>query len=151
MRQRLNDDLKAAMKAGDKAKVSTLRMITSAVKDKDIASRGGAAAGTIPDAEIVELMTKLIKSREESARLYDEGGRPELAAAERAEIAIIRDYLPRQMDPAEVDAAVRAIVTEVGAASVKDMGKVMSALKERYAGRMDMGKAGAVVKAVLAG
>lgn len=151
MRQRLNDDLKTAMKAGDKARVSTLRMITSAIKDKDIAARGGASAGTISDAEITDLMGKLIKSREESARLYDEGGRPELAANERAEIAIIRGYLPAQMEPAEVEAAVRAVVAEVGATSVKDMGKVMAALKERFAGQMDMGKAGGVVKAVLAG
>jgi uncharacterized protein YqeY len=151
MRQRLNDDLKAAMKAGDKARVSTLRMVTSAIKDKDIASRGAAAAGTIPDAEIQDLLAKLIKSREESARLYDDGNRPELAAQERAEIAIIRAYLPAQMEPAEVEAAVRAVVAEVGAASVKDMGKVMAALKDRFAGRMDMGKAGGVVKAVLAG
>jgi hypothetical protein len=149
MRTRLNDDLKAAMKAGDKRRVSTLRMVTSAIKDKDIAARGGAADGHIGDPEIVELMTKLIKTREESAKLYTEGGRPELAENERAEIAIIREYLPVQMSDDEVEAAIRAVVAEVCAASVKDMGKVMAALKERYTGRMDLGKAGGTVKKVL--
>lgn len=151
MRETLNDDLKAAMKAGDKRRVSTLRMIAAAIKDKDIAARGGAADGRIGDAEILELMGKLIKSREDSARLYDEGGRPELAENERAEIALIRAYLPAQMEPAEVEAAVRALAAELGAAGMKDMGRVMAALKERFAGRIDMGRAGAVVKAVLAG
>lgn len=151
MRERLNQEMKTAMKAGDKKRLATIRMITAAIKDKDIASRTGEAGGSISDAEILDVMTKLVKSREESAKLYDDGGRPELAANEREEIAIIRDFMPKQMDAAETDAAVRAAVAEVGATSVKDMGKVMAVLKARHAGQMDFGKAGAVVKAVLAG
>lgn len=151
MREKLNEDVKTAMKAGDKARLATLRMIGAAIKDRDIAARGGAADGRISDADIQDLLVKLIKSREDSAKLYDEGGRPELAEKERAEIAVIRDYLPAPMDPAEVEAAVRAVVADLGAAGMKDMGRVMAALKERHAGRMDMSKAGAVVKAALAG
>ncbi|MBT9290625.1 GatB/YqeY domain-containing protein [Prosthecodimorpha staleyi] len=151
MREKLQDDVKAAMKAGDKARLTTLRMIGAAIKDKDIAARGGAADGHISDADIQDLLVKLIKSREDSAKLYDDGGRPELADKERAEIAVIRAYLPTPMDPAEVEAAVRAVVAELGAAGMKDMGRVMAALKERYSGRMDMGKAGGTVKAALAG
>ncbi|MDR3493340.1 MAG: GatB/YqeY domain-containing protein, partial [Ancalomicrobiaceae bacterium] len=96
------------------------------------------------------LMAKLVKSREDSVKLYEQGGRPELAAAERAEIAVIREFMPKQMEAEETEAAVRAVVAELGAAGMKDMGRVIAGLKERYAGRMDFGKASAVVKAVLA-
>lgn len=147
MRETLNEALKVAMKAGDKQRVSTIRMITSAIKDRDIAARTGTS--TVGDAEILDLCAKLIKSREESARLYDEGGRPELAENERAEITIIREFMPRQMDEAEVATAIGSIVAEIGASGIRDMGKVMAALKERYSGRMDFGKAGAAVKAAL--
>ena len=151
MRETLNDDLKAAMKAGDKRRVSTLRMIAAAIKDKDIAARGGAADGRIGDAEILELMGKLIKSREDSARLYDEGGRPELAENERAEIALIRAYLPAQMEPAEVEAAVRALAAELGAAGMKDMGRVMGEANKQLAGKADGSAVAAMVKKLLAG
>lgn len=150
MREDLNAAVKTAMKAGDKARLSVLRMITSAIKDKDIAGR---TAGTehISDAEIVELMAKLVKSREDSAKLYDEGNRPELAAKEREEITVIREFMPRQMDEAEAKAAIVALCTELGASGPKDMGRVMAALKERFAGKMDFSKASGLVKAALVG
>ncbi len=150
MREELNAAVKAAMKAGDKARLSALRMITSAIKDKDIAGRTSGVE-QISDGEIVELMAKLVKSREDSAKLYDEGGRPELAAKEREEIAVIREFMPRQMDEAEAKAAIAALVAEIDAAGPKDMGRVMAALKERFAGKMDFGKASGLVKAALVG
>ena len=149
MREELNAAVKVAMKAGDKARLSTLRMMTAAIKDKDIAGRTDGAGAGIADAEITELLAKLVKSREDSAKLYDEGGRPELAAKEREEIAVIREFMPRQMDEAEAAAAIAALVAEIGAAGPKDMGRVMAALKERFAGRMDFGKASGLVKAAL--
>ena len=151
MREDLNAAVKAAMKAGDKDRLSTLRMMTAALKDKDIAARVDGKGEGISDAEATELFAKMVKSREDSAKLYDEGGRPELAAKERAEIAIIRDFMPRQMDEAEAKAAVAALVAELGAAGPKDMGRVMAALKERFAGKMDFSKASGLVKAALAG
>lgn len=150
MREKLNAEVKAAMKAGEKARLSTLRMIGSAIKDKDIAGRT-AGKDHIGDDEIAELLAKLVKSREDSAKLYDEGGRPELAEKERAEIAVIREFMPRQMDEAEAKAAIAALVAELGAAGPKDMGRVMAALKERFTGKMDFSKASALVKGALAG
>lgn len=149
MREELNAAVKSAMKAGDKARLSTLRMMTSAIKDKDIAARTEGTGEGISDAAIGELLAKLVKSREDSARLYDEGGRPELAAKEREEIAVIRAFMPRQMDEAEAKAAIAALVAELGAAGPKDMGRVMAALKERFTGTMDFGKASGLVKAAL--
>lgn len=151
MREELNAAVKAAMKAGDKARLSTLRMMAAAIKDKDIAARTGEATGGISDAEITELFAKLVKSREDSAKLYDEGGRPELAEKERAEIAVVREFMPRQMDETEAKAAIAALVAELGAAGPKDMGRVMAALKERFAGKMDFSKASGLVKAALVG
>ena len=151
MREELNAAVKSAMKAGDKARLSTLRMMTSAIKDKDIAARTGEPTTGVSDAEIVDLFAKQVKSREDSARLYDEGGRPELAAKEREEIAVIREFMPRQMDEAEAKAAIVALVAELGASGPKDMGRVMAALKERFAGKMDFAKASGLVKAVLVG
>lgn len=150
MREELNAAVKAAMKAGDKARLSTLRMIGSAIKDKDIAGRTSGAE-QVSDGEIAELLAKMVKSREDSAKLYDEGGRPELAEKERAEIAVIREFMPRQMDEAEAEAAIAALVAEIGAAGPKDMGRVMAALKERFAGKMDFSKASGLVKAALTG
>ena len=150
MRERLMEAQKAAMKAGDKRRLLTVRMILSGVKDRDIAGRT-SGADQIADAEIVELMAKLIKSRKESAKLFEQGGRPELAAQEREEIEIIRGFMPKQMDEAETKAAITALVGEIGAAGVKDMGRVMAALKERYAGQMDFARASGVVKAALSG
>ncbi len=150
MREELNAAVKSAMKAGDKARLSALRMITSAIKDKDIAGRTSGVE-RITDGEIAELMAKLVKSREDSAKLYDEGGRPELAAKEREEIAVIREFMPKQMSEDEARAAIAALVAEIGAAGPKDMGRVMAALKERFAGKMDFSKASALVKAALVG
>ena len=148
MRDRLMDEVKAAMKAGDKARLSTLRLIQSAIKDRDIANRG-VAKEAASDDEILQLLAKMVKQREESAKAFDDGGRAELAAKEREEIAVIRDFMPKQMDQAETEAAIRAVIAETGAASVKDMGKVMAALREKYAGQMDFGRAGGLVKGLL--
>ena len=151
MREEINAAVKAAMKAGEKARLTTLRMMGAAIKDKDIAVRAEGRADGIADGEIAELFAKLVKSREDSAKLYDEGGRPELAAKEREEIAVIREFMPRQMDEAEAAAAIKALVAELGAAGPKDMGRVMAALKERFSGKMDFSKASALVKGALAG
>jgi uncharacterized protein YqeY len=148
MRDRLMEDVKAAMKAGDRPRLSTLRLIQAAIKDRDIANRG-AGKDAASDDEILQLLAKMVKQREESAKAFEDGGRAELAATERAEIAVIRDFMPKQMDQAETEAAIRAVVAETGAAGIKDMGKVMAALREHYAGQMDFGKASGTVKALL--
>ena len=150
MRTAIDDALKQAMKARDAARTGTLRMISAAFKDRDIEARGRgkAAAG---DDELVATLSKMTRQREESARMYDEGGRPELAAKERAEIEIIREFLPRQMDEAEIRAAAAAAIAETGASSPRDMGRVMALLKERHGGGMDFSRASAVVKDMLSG
>jgi uncharacterized protein YqeY len=148
VRESLTEAMKAAMKGGDKERLSTIRMVNAAIKDKDIAGRT-SGSDKISDAEIIELLAKMVKSREESVKLYDEGGRPELAAGERAEIAVIRAFMPEQMDQAAMEAAVKDIVAELGAAGMKDMGRVIATLKERFSGRMDFGKASGLVKAAL--
>ena len=149
LRARFTTEMKEAMKAGDKGRLATVRMIQAALKDKDIEARG---LGKEPasDEEILSLLQKMIKQRNESATVYEQGGRPELAATERAEIAIIEGFLPKQMDESETKAAVEAAILETGAAGPKDMGKVISALKGAFAGRMDFGKASGLVKAALA-
>jgi uncharacterized protein YqeY len=149
LREQLNDALKEAMKAKDARRVSTLRMVMAALKDRDIANRSEESRDLIGDDEILFLLAKMIKQREESAASYDAGNRPELAAAEREEIAVIQAYLPKQMSDADVDAAAKAVIAEVGATSMKDMGKVIATLKERYAGQMDFAKASATVKGLL--
>lgn len=148
MRDKVMDEVKAAMKAGDKARLSTLRLIQSAVKDRDIANRG---VGKEPasDDEILQLLTKMVKQREESAKAFEEGGRPELAVKEREEIAVIRNFMPAQMDQSEMEAAIRSVIAETGAAGIRDMGKVMAALREKFAGQMDFGKASGTVKQLL--
>jgi hypothetical protein len=151
LRERLSDAVKEAMKARAQKRLSTLRLVTAALKDRDIANRTEDSREGISDDEILSLLAKMIKQREESAETYDRGGRPELAAGEREEIGIIREFMPKQMADDDVTAAVRSVIAETGAASMKDMGKVMAALKERFAGQMDFGKAGGVVKALLAG
>ncbi len=151
LRDQLSNAVKEAMKARDQKRLGTLRLVQAAIKDKDIAGRTEESREGISDEEILALFGKLIKSREDSIALYDKGGRPELAENERAEIAVIREFMPRQLDEAETKAAIAAVVAETGAASLKDMGKVMAALKERYTGTMDFGKAGALVKAQLGG
>ncbi|WP_296570426.1 GatB/YqeY domain-containing protein [Phreatobacter sp.] len=148
LRDRFMSDLKEAMKAGEKPRLGTIRLIQAALKDKDIEARG-AGKGPIPDDEILQLLQKMVKQRQESAKMYGDGGRPELADQENAEIAIISVYLPQQMDEAESRAAIAAVIAETGAAGVKDMGKVMAALKARHAGQMDFGKASPLVKQLL--
>jgi len=149
LRESLNEALKAAMKARDAKRTGTLRLVLAALKDKDIAGRTEDSRQGIPDEEIPALLAKLIKSREDSIALYEQGGRPELAAAERDEIAVIREFMPKQMDAGETEAAIAAAIAETGAASLKDMGKVMALLKERHAGKLDFSKAGPAVKAAL--
>jgi uncharacterized protein YqeY len=151
LRERFNTELKEAMKAKDQKRVSTLRLVLAALKDRDIANRTEESREGVSDDEILTLLAKMVKQREESAEAYVGGGRPELAQAEREEIEIIRSFMPKQMDEAEAKAAIAKIISETGAASMKDMGKVMAALKERYAGQMDFSKASAAVKGLLSG
>ena len=146
LRDSLNNAVKEAMKARDQKRLSCLRLVQANLKDRDIAARSEENREPISDDEILSLFAKLIKSREDSVALYEQGGRPELAEAERAEIAVIREFMPKQMDEAEAAAAVAAAIAETGAGSMKDMGKVMAALKQRYAGKMDFSKASAAVK-----
>jgi hypothetical protein len=148
----IRDDIKAAlltaMKGGDKERTGTIRLIQSAIKNRDIELRTGAAPGD-DDAMVTEVLQKMIKQRRESIALYEQGGRQELADAEKAEVAVIETFLPAQMSEAETNAAIDAIVAETGASSVKDMGRVMALLKERHAGQLDMSKASGLVKARL--
>ena len=148
MRERFTQDLKDAMKAGDKRRLSTVRLVQAALKDKDIEARG-AGKGQASDEEILGLLQKMIKQRQESAGIYEQAGRSELATQEREEAEIIASYLPKQMDEAETRQAIEAAVKETGAASVKDMGKVIGSLRGKYAGRMDFAKASALVKEML--
>jgi hypothetical protein len=140
----------AAMKAGDKPRTAAIRLILSAVKNRDIELRTAEQAPD-DDALVTDVLQKMIKQRRESIAMYETGGRAELAAAERAEVAVIEEFLPAQMSEAEANAAIDAIVAEVGASSVKDMGRVMAVLKERHAGQLDMSKASGLVKARLQG
>ncbi len=150
LREQLNADLKDAMKSGDKRKVATVRLINSAIKDKDINSRTEGHESTLTgDPGIIDLLAKMVKQRQDSVVAFEQGGRPELAQAEREEIAIIQSYMPKQMSEDEARAAVQAIVSQIGATGIKDMGKVMAELKLRHAGQMDMAKAGAIVKTIL--
>lgn len=146
MRTRVNTALKQAMKEKAAARLSTLRLINAAIKDRDIAARGDGEESSVGDAEVLEILGKMTKQRKESARAYEEGGRLDLAEREREEIAVIEEFLPRQLSEDEVEKAVRATVAETGASSIRDMGKVMAALKSRYTGRMDFGKVGPKVK-----
>lgn len=146
LRARLNDALKTAMKAKDQRATSTLRLILAALKDRDIAARGRGQTEGLGDEEIVDMMQKMIRQRRDSIALYEQGGRADLAQQEREEIEVIQGFLPQQMDPAESRAAVDQAIADVGAAGIKDMGRVMACLKERYAGRMDFAKVGAMVK-----
>ncbi len=150
LRDQFTTDLKTAMKAGDAPRVSTLRMIMAKLKDTDIAARPKGLTA-IPDDEVMAMLRGMVKSRRESVALYIQGNRPELAAKEEAEIAVIEAFLPKQMDEAALDEAVGAALAETGAASIKDMGKVMAALKGRHGAALDMARAGAVVRARLAG
>lgn len=148
MRERIKSALVAAMKSGDKRRTATLRLVQSAIKDRDIAARE-PGKDTVSDADIVELLGKMVKQRGDSIRLYEEGNRKDLADQEREEVAIISEFLPKQMDEAEVKAAIETVIAELGATGMKDMGRTVAALKERYAGLMDFAKASGVVKALL--
>lgn len=149
IREELTSELKAAMKGGDKRRVETIRLINAALKDRDIEARGQGK--TLSDDDILALMQKLIKSRQESVEIYDKAGRVDLATQEREEIAVIRSFLPQPLSEAETEAAITAAIAETGASSIKDMGKVVGVLRANYAGRMDIGKASAAVKAKLGG
>ncbi len=148
MRQRFTDEMKSAMKGGDKRKLATIRMIQAALKDKDIEARG-LGKEPLSDEDILSMLQKMVKQRQESATIYAEAGRAELAQQEREEIDIISSFLPKQMDEADVRNAIQAAIGETGAASLKDMGKVVGALKAKYAGKMDFAKASALVKEML--
>lgn len=147
MRERLNEALKAALRANEKRAVATLRLILAALKDRDIAARskGGGAEG-IEDSEILQMLQTMIKQRRESIKLYEQGGRLDLAEQEAEEIEIIERFLPKQMSEEEISAAVTSVIGEIGGKSIKDMGRIMAALRERYAGQMDFAKASALVK-----
>jgi uncharacterized protein YqeY len=150
LRDEINTAVKEAMKAKDERKLSTLRMVNSTLKNADIDARGQGKP-PLSDDDVLGVLQKMIKQRQESVELYDKGGRPELADQERAEIAVISAYLPKQMSDDEVKAAIAATISETGAAGMKDMGKVIAALKAKYAGQMDFGKASGMVKAALTG
>ena len=150
LREQFTDQLKASMKAGDAARTSTLRMILARLKDTDIAVRPRGVEH-VPDEDIVSMLRGMVKSRRESVEMYRQGQRQDLADKEEAEIAVIEAFLPQQMDEAALQAAVDSAVSETGAASVKDMGRVMAALKAKHAATLDMARAGAVVKARLGG
>jgi uncharacterized protein YqeY len=149
LRDDINNALKEAMKAKDERRVSTLRLVNAAFKNADIEARG--AGKTLSDADLLPVLQKMIKQRQESKELYEKGGRPELARQEAEEIAVISAYLPQQMSDAEIGAAIEAVIAETGAAGIKDMGKVIGALKAKFAGRMDFGKASGLVKGRLTG
>ena len=151
MRERLTNMLTTALKAGEKRRVATVRLILAAVKDRDIAARTEGPREGVSDDEILAILQKMVKQRRESTILYQEGGRLELAAQEEEEITIIEEFLPEQIGGAELSAAVDEIVAQSGASSLKDMGGVMAQLKERYAGRMDFAKAAGAVKSRLSG
>ena len=150
LRDDINTAVKEAMKAKDERKLSTLRMVNSALKNADIEARGQGKP-PLSDEDILGLLQKMIKQRQESVELYDKGGRAELADQERAEIAVISAYLPKQMSEDEVKAAIAAAIKDTGAGGMKDMGKVIGALKAKFTGRMDFGKVSPVVKAALGG
>jgi hypothetical protein len=150
LRESFSTAVKDAMKSGDKARLSVVRMIQAGLKDRDIEARG-AGKDPIPDGEILSMLQKMIKQAQESQDTAQKAGRSDLSEQAKAEIAVLASFLPRQMDEAETRAAIAAVVAETGAAGIKDMGKVMAALKERFAGQMDFGKAGPLVKQALAG
>lgn len=146
MRTRVGGALKEARKSRDQERVSTLSLINAAIKDRDIALRGEGREEGVTDSEVLQILGKMVRQRQESARAYEEGGRLELAEKERAEVVVIEEFLPRQLSEAEVEAAVDRVIADTGAAGLRDMGRVMGELKTRYPGQMDFGAAGAVVR-----
>ena len=149
MREQFMEMLKTAMKAGDKPRVSALRLITAALKDKEIEARGSGK--TLNNDDIVALLGKMVKSRQESLAIYEKAGREDLASIERSEIAVISEFLPKTLGEEDTAAAIKAAIAETGAASMKDMGKVVALLKQKHAGQIDFTKASGLVKAALAG
>lgn len=149
LREQINSALKTAMKEKDSARLGTLRLISAAIKDQDIARRGGDDDAGVSDADILNILGKMSKQRQESVRAYEEGGRLDLAERERKEISIIEDFLPKQLSNDEVEAAIDAAIAEVEATSIRDMGKIMGQLKQKYTGQMDFGAVGPRVKAKL--
>jgi len=149
LRTRVNESLKEAMKAQDVDRRSTLRLINAAIKDRDISLRGQGDDTGVGDSEVLGILGKMVKQRQESVRAYEEGGRLELAEKERSEIKVIEDFLPRQLSADETEAAIQAAISKAGADSIRDMGKVMGALKSQYTGQIDFGAAGARLKGIL--
>ena len=146
LRDKINASLKDAMKAKEADRLSTLRLINAAIKDRDIAARGEGEEGLVSDEVVLAILAKMVKQRQESARAYDEAGRIELAEKERAEVAVIEEFLPRPLSESETEAAVDESIAAAEATSIRDMGRVMAALKSRYAGRMDFGRVGPLVR-----
>ena len=146
LRERLNDRLRSAMKGREGRALSTVRLILTAIKDRDIAARGKGNADGISDQDILQVLQTMVRQRHESIALYEQGGRAELAEQEAEEITIIESFLPEPLDEAAAEEAIRSVVGEIGASSIKDMGRTMAILRERYAGQMDFAKASAVVK-----
>ena len=151
LRDRLNESLKSSMKEKNTVAVSTLRLILAAIKDRDIAARSNGVDGGIPDEEILQVLQTMVRQRNESIEMYRKGNREELAQQEEQEIEVIQTFMPRQLDDAEMEAAIAEVIEATGASSIKDMGKAMGALRERYAGQMNFGKVGPALKARLTG
>lgn len=149
LRTKLKDSLKEAMKSKDKRRLSTLRLISATLHDRDIAAREGGSDEGISDTELLQMLTTMVRQRKDSIVAYTDGGREDLAQAEQEEIEIISDFLPKQFDDAEMEEAIQKTIDEIGAEGLKDMGKTMGALKENYTGRMDFAKASGLVKAAL--
>jgi uncharacterized protein YqeY len=149
LREAFNDRLKEAMKAKDALTRSTVRLILAGLKDRDVAARGQGNPDGISEAEILRMLQTMIKQRRESIALYQQGNRPDLAQQETEEIAVVESFLPRQLDQGEIEAAVASAIDEIGATTVKDVGKVIAVLRERHAGVIDLGRAGAIVRQLL--
>ena len=149
LRATLQAATKDAMKAKDSARLSTLRLIGAAIKDREIAARGGDGDGTLGDGDLIAILSRMVKQRQESAKAYEEGGRLELAQKEEAEIAVIQEFLPRQLNSTETEAAIDAAIAALGATGIRDMGRVMAELRDRHAGQMDFAAVGSMVKARL--
>lgn len=149
LRESISQALKEAMKSKDQRRVSTLRLMNAAIKDRDIAARAEDRCDGVSDEEVLQILAKMVKQREESSKTYEEAGRLDLADAERAEIEVIKEFLPRQLSDEETESAVREVVAELSAENLKDMGKCMGALKKKYTGAMDFGRAGAIMKEML--
>ncbi len=150
IRKRLMDAQKEAMREREAKRLSTLRLINAAIKDRDIEARSDDTGDGVSDADIMGILAKMIKQRQDSSKMFEEAGRIELAEGERAEIKVIEEFLPKQLTEDEVAAAIEAAIKDVGASSIRDMGKIMGALKSQYTGQMDFGKVGAMIKAKLA-